>query len=108
MMKHHDQSELRSKEVTRLTLPLHCSLSNVIRTGTQTGRNMKAAADAESMEGAATRWLLTACSACFLLNGSHEPRGGTPQTCLEPYRSICLVEAPSSLTTLAGVKRTED
>jgi len=58
VMKHHDQSNLRRKGLTGLTLP-HCSPSlKEIRTRTQTGQKEEVGTDAEVLE----ECCLLACS----------------------------------------------
>lgn len=53
VVKHHDQRNLGRKGVIWLMFPCHCSASKKIKTGTQTGKEMKTGVDAESLEGAA-------------------------------------------------------
>ena len=69
-------------------LPHHCS-SKEARAGTQTGRNVDAGADAETMEG--TAYLLASCGTFNLLSyrtQDHQPRDGTTHNRLGPPPSV--------------------
>jgi len=77
-MKHCDQSKLRRKAFIWLTLPYYCSSSKEVRTGTHTGQEPEAGADAEAMEGCC----LLACSLWiaqpWLLFIDYQPRMASP------------------------------
>jgi hypothetical protein len=66
---------LGRKGFIQLPLPQHCSLLKEVRTGTQTGRILKAGADAEAMgEGLLIGLISMVCSLFFLYRTQdHQP-----------------------------------
>jgi hypothetical protein len=63
--KYQDQSDLERKVIIWLTPPQHCLPLKEVRTGTQAGRSLAAAADdAEVMEG----WSAACCGVLSLLS----------------------------------------
>jgi hypothetical protein len=112
LMKHHGQSRLGMKGFVWLMLLRHCLLSTEVKTGTQTGQEPGAGADAEAIERySLIGLLLVTCSACFLIKAwttgpgvvpptmggaeGHNGRGGTRGT-LPPHQSL-LKKMPSRL-----------
>jgi hypothetical protein len=80
------KSKLGRKGFIQRILPQHCPSSKEVGTGSQTGQEPEAGADAETMEGCC----FLVCSACFLIEPRSMGPGMAPPTVswALPHKSI--------------------